>query len=139
MIDTIRIAQEAWDSISRHASDAWPEECCGLLIGAGATILAAAPARNVAGDRRRRFRIEPEDHFAAMRTARGAGRAVVGAYHSHPDGPPAPSETDLREAFDDPDFIHLIVTADRPPAETRMAAYRLSTGNFVAVRLVRVP
>jgi proteasome lid subunit RPN8/RPN11 len=138
----VYIATAACDAIARHAAEAWPEECCGLLIADGPAIVEAAPARNIAAEPRRRFQIDPADHFAAIRASRLAGRRVVGAYHSHPMGEPQPSPTDLAEAFDDPDFIHVIV---RPRAQTgeegaeRIAAYRLTTGNFVAVPLVTVP
>jgi proteasome lid subunit RPN8/RPN11 len=137
----LRIDGRVWDAISEHAAETRPEECCGLLISDGLTIVDSARARNIAPDRRRHFQIDPADHFAAIRAARSAGRAVVGAYHSHPEGEPRPSPTDRAEAFDDPEFVHLIVRPAEPATGERqatLAAYRWMTGNFVALRLVRV-
>jgi proteasome lid subunit RPN8/RPN11 len=137
----VNITTAARDTIARHAAEASPEECCGLLIADRATIVSAVPARNIASEPRRRFLIDPADHFTAIRTARAAGLIVIGAYHSHPRGEPRPSSTDLAEAFDDPDFIHLIVrpgAGDETASRATFAAYRLITGNFVVVPLVRV-
>lgn len=137
----VRIAGAAWDAIVRHAAESWPEECCGLLIGDGAAIVEARPARNVATDPRRRFRIDPADHFSALRSARRSGWRVCGAYHSHPKSAPTPSETDLAEAFDDEEFVHVIVRPGARPAlaGAEVAAYRFSGKNVVPARLVRVP
>ena len=137
MIESIEIAPAAWDALLQHAAAAFPHECCGLLLGGEGRVVDAHRARNVAGDPRRRFRVDPEDHFAAIRRARRDGLAVVGAYHSHPEGEPRPSETDLGEAIADEEFIHVIVGPTRPGATPRIAAYCLITGNFVGVRLVR--
>jgi proteasome lid subunit RPN8/RPN11 len=85
----------------------------------------------VADDRQRRYRIDPSDHFAAIRQARATGADVVGAYHSHPASQPVPSETDRAEAFES--FLFVIVG----PSNTR--AWRLLAGNFAEVPLVRLP
>jgi proteasome lid subunit RPN8/RPN11 len=42
-----------------------------------------------------RFVSEPDSLFRALKSARGLGLEVVAIYHSHPDGPPVPSRTDL--------------------------------------------
>ena len=81
-----------------------------------------------------RYLIDPRDHFAAIRTARAGGLDVVGAYHSHPDSSPVPSQIDLREA-DDPQFLHIIVS----PAAGGCRAYLLTDRNFLEVEIVTVP
>jgi proteasome lid subunit RPN8/RPN11 len=139
--DAVRLSGNAWDAVLHHAAAAWPEECCGLLLGKSDTIVEARPARNIAQDRLRRFQIDPADHFAAIRDARASGRTVVGAYHSHPRGEPRPSPTDFAEAFEDSEFVHVIVRPCVPEAdnaESAVAAYRLIAGNFVKVPLVRL-
>lgn len=96
------------------ARAAAPRECCGLVLGTcdGGDAIAAKlhPARNVAkGDDR--FEIAPEDHFAALRAARMEGLAVIGCYHSHPNGVARPSRHDLAGAGED-NFLWLIATPD---------------------------
>jgi len=96
--------------IKAEARNAFPRECCGLVEGSqeGETIRVVAlhPARNLSshGDR---FEIDPAGHFAAIRVARANGHAIVGCYHSHPNGKPEPSQRDVEGAWDE-GFIWLI-------------------------------
>jgi proteasome lid subunit RPN8/RPN11 len=117
--------------ILSHARAAWPEECCGLLLGDPTRILATWPARNRSDEPRRRYLVAPEDHFAAVRAGRARGLEVVGAYHSHPTGLAEPSETDLTEA---PGVLWLHVIAVLATGSVR--AWRLDGGNFREVPLV---
>lgn len=119
------------DALVDEALAGAPIERCGLLIGRGASVVRAHPARNA--DRSpTRYTIEPADHFAALRAARGDGLDVIGAWHSHPAGTPVPSPTDRAEAA--PDFLYLIVGL-APVAEVRV--WQLVGGNFVPRHLVR--
>jgi proteasome lid subunit RPN8/RPN11 len=133
------IAASVLTDIETHARETAPDECCGLLLGGADSITASARARNIADEPRRRYRIDPRDHFGAVRRGRALGLEVVGAYHSHPASAPVPSETDRAEAFDS--FVFLIVgpstALEGSPLETR--AWRLSSGNFTEVSLVRLP
>ncbi len=135
MSGTVRVAAAAYEDMLRHARETMPEECCGLLIGRDDEILHAVRARNIAAEPRRRFLVDPADHFAAIRRGRATGLSLVGAYHSHPQGEPRPSETDRAEAMEDDRFVHAIVA----PRRDEIAAYLLRTGNFVMLELVRVP
>ena len=120
-------------AILDHARRALPDECCGLLIGAagrGETrITLAWPARNLRRSPTR-YLVDPADHFAAIRAARGAGLAVVGAYHSHPASAPSPSVTDTREA-DDTELLYVIAS----PVQAAMRAYRLVDGRLTRVEM----
>jgi proteasome lid subunit RPN8/RPN11 len=89
------------DRMRGEAERAAPEECCGLLFGRGELIDEIHPAMNVAGERRRRFEIDPQALVDAHRTARRGGPQVLGYYHSHPAGPAEPSTTDRAMASGD--------------------------------------
>jgi proteasome lid subunit RPN8/RPN11 len=132
--DHVQLPAVVWNGLLQHATEAAPEECCGLLLGRSAEVAEAVRAPNVASDPVRRFQIDPAAHFAAIRRARALGLEVMGAYHSHPRGAPVPSETDRTEAFEDDTFLHVIVA----PHLGEMAGYRLISGNFAAVPLVRI-
>jgi proteasome lid subunit RPN8/RPN11 len=127
----VKIAGAALDAIGRHARATAPDECCGLLVGKGDEITLSIATRNAAAQPRRRYQIEAADHFSVIRRARQLRLDVVGAYHSHPHSPAVPSETDRKEAFED--FTFVIVGPDE------VRAWRLISGNFVEVPLVRVP
>ena len=98
---TNRIAQ----ALLAEARHAYPNECCGLLLGVvtrHATMISAIlPAANVAPSPARHFEIDPATLIAAHRAARAGSPAVVGYYHSHPTGVAAPSATDAACAAHD--------------------------------------
>ena len=117
-----------------HARRESPHECCGLLLGRADAIVDSVPAENADPDPSRRYLVSPRDHFAAIRLARARGLEVIGAYHSHPRSDPAPSASDVAEAFDE--FLYVIIGLAPDPPQLR--AWRLAAGNFVHVPLVRM-
>ncbi|MCW5752319.1 MAG: M67 family metallopeptidase [Alphaproteobacteria bacterium] len=87
------------------AEAAYPEEACALLVGRrgpGDRIFVEriVQSRNVAEDRRRRFEVDPGLRIGLERELRGGPLAVVGVWHSHPDGPARLSATDLASAYE---------------------------------------
>lgn len=103
--------------IRGEAEAAYPNECCGLLVGwrdAAQTVVSRArPSPNVtAGDPTETFEVSAQLRFDLMRELEGARETIVGHYHSHPDGPPDPSKQDLEQAWE-PDLIWLIVAVDK--------------------------
>jgi desampylase len=76
-------------------------EVCGLLFGDGTDIQSAQACANVATDLARTFEIDPAALIAAHRTARAGGPAVIGHYHSHPNGLAEPSARDAADASPD--------------------------------------
>lgn len=101
----IRLTAGQWRELAAAAEAAYPEEACGLLIGAAdaagtLTVGRVVAAANVAPEPRRRFEIDPRVHFAVLRRSRGGGESIIGHYHSHPDGPAEPSEHDVACAVD---------------------------------------
>ncbi len=97
----IRIARSALALAEAAADAAWPEEACGLLVGRrgtdGVVIETAVPTPNRAdaGERHRRFLVDPAMHAALQRRLRGTEARIVGVFHSHPQGPARPSAHDL--------------------------------------------
>jgi proteasome lid subunit RPN8/RPN11 len=122
-------------TIQRHAQIAYPEECCGILMGRPLRGRDGVFVERVLGvpnghadDRRRRFSIAPETLLAAQREARRIGLEIVGYYHSHPDQPARPSEHDREHAW--PGLSYLIVSVNgREVAETR--SWRLAEDRSV--------
>ena len=95
-----------------EARAALPNECCGLLEGfrdgETITIVAVHPAANVSPAPETGFEIDPAAHFTLQRALRGSGRAVVGCYHSHPNGRAEPSPRDRANGGED-GWVWLIV------------------------------
>ena len=110
-----QLAPAAEAEIRRHGIETYPNECCGALIGAGEAIVEAFPLPNTTSEGpRRRFLIGPADYRMAEARAREAGGTLAGFYHSHPDHPARPSETDLAQAWPNLTYIIVAVRAGTP-------------------------
>jgi len=99
----IRVAPEPWETMVRHARAAYPNECCGAMLGSieGETKLvqAALPLENAfEGAQGARYELRPEDLLAADRAARERKLDLIGIYHSHPDCDAYFSKTDLQNS-----------------------------------------
>lgn len=90
----------AW--VSAHA----PEEACGILAGRDGRVLQVMVIENELHDRYR-YRMQPSQQLQAFQTLEAQGWELLGIFHSHPEGPPEPSPTDIAEAYY-PEALHLI-------------------------------
>ncbi len=97
----IEVTSQVLGSLKSEARNAHPHECCGLLIGDGATITSVVPAHNVHPAPQTHFEIDPQTLINAHREARSGGPQIIGYYHSHPNGQPQPSATDRQGAAGD--------------------------------------
>jgi proteasome lid subunit RPN8/RPN11 len=113
------LAAEAEAEIRRHATEAYPNECCGALIAANGAIVEAYRLPNTTSEGpRRRFRIGPDDYRLAEARARERSGNLAGFYHSHPDHPARPSQHDLEHAW--PNLTYVIVAVQEgTPADLR--------------------
>jgi len=99
----IHIKSEAWQNMVEHARAAYPQECCGAMLGAvddgNKSVTIAVPLENAyQGARENRYELRPEDLRNADKAARSRGMDLVGIYHSHPDCDAYFSETDLKNS-----------------------------------------
>ena len=134
MPEIVEIPDRVLEAILFHARAEYPNECCGLLIGSSLTIEDSLPARNLDASPTS-YVIDPADHFAAIRTARASGRRVVGAYHSHPATPSAPSVRDLAEASF-PEFVYLIISLAAADGRDSVRAYRIGEGRATPLAVI---
>ncbi len=117
------------DAMKAAATAAFPEEACGLLVGAREAddqirVTQLAPGANLAADRRRRFEVDPALRLRLQKALRQSPRDIVGHYHSHPDGPARPSATDLAWATE-PDLVWVILAVENREVG-EVAAHRLT-------------
>lgn len=95
-------------SMRQHAQAGYPEEVCGLLLGhkgkgenPDRQVEIIWPASNLNRVRAQdRYELDPDTYLKASREARRTGLEIIGVYHSHPDHPCLPSETDRQRAVD---------------------------------------
>jgi len=132
------IRRDVLDLVLAHARAALPRECCGILLAEGhdrSTVTRALPAEN---EERacpgRAYLIGHKAHIKAIEMeAEGAAR-IVGYYHSHPCGAPAPSARDAELA--DQEAAYLIVGFQDGRCEA--AVWRFDGHGLVSEPLKRV-
>jgi proteasome lid subunit RPN8/RPN11 len=99
----IRIDAAAWSAMRAHAEKAYPNECCGAMLGRigpeeKSVLRAVALDNTYSGSQATRYEIRPEDLLHADRAARSDGLDLIGIYHSHPDCEAYFSQTDLKNS-----------------------------------------
>jgi proteasome lid subunit RPN8/RPN11 len=118
-VNGVLIPADVADAIRAHAQAAYPNECCGALIGSGSSVLEAFALDNkTTSGARRRFLVESADYRYAEARARAAGGELLGFYHSHPDHPARPSQFDLDHAWPNLSYVIVAVDGGRPAAMT---------------------
>jgi proteasome lid subunit RPN8/RPN11 len=112
------------------AREARPLEVVGLLAGERLErVNTLIPLENVALDPTRRFSAEPASLVRGLKLIRESRLELCALFHSHPDGPAAPSLTDLENAnWDVPMLI-----VDAWSGEVR--AWNLETGAEVEFKV----
>jgi proteasome lid subunit RPN8/RPN11 len=135
----VRVPRAEADAITAHALAGYPFEVCGVLLGRngdprGARVERAVQVVNREEETPRvRYQIAPEDLIRIQREARDQGMEILGYYHSHPDHPARPSETDRRMAAEglSDGVIHVVVgVAQGERAEPTAWVFRDSLQGF---------
>ncbi len=98
----MQLTEEQMERMYAHAKDAYPDECCGVILGPpssepGGGKMRLHPLRNVQNEfherdpetytrtARRAYLIEPFEFERILREAREKGEILRGIFHSHPD------------------------------------------------------
>ncbi|MBM3213880.1 M67 family metallopeptidase [Candidatus Poribacteria bacterium] len=124
----MEVPAQVWQAIVAHAERDYPEECCGVLLSAGGSMIvrecrnvqnalhAADPAAHPR-DARTAYSVDPLELLEITREADRGGAAIAGFYHSHPDHEAYFSEEDRARAVIDgwdepiyPDATYIVVS-----------------------------
>ena len=124
----VRIYRSAYLGMTRDAESGYPYEVCGVMIGKEDTVTHFSKCANLVSDDesetafketanidskrlRDRYELDPRSYIEADSWARKNGLEILGIYHSHPDHPSAPSETDRQVAS--PGWAYIIFSVNR--------------------------
>jgi len=97
----IKIPASILREIYDHTEASYPNECCGLMIGTtdqnkNHTVHTFRTCKNLNKERSRdRYDMDPLDMLRAEREFENRPWDIIGIYHSHPDHPSRPSQTDF--------------------------------------------
>ena len=119
------------DQVIDHARASYPEEGCGLLVGADVAT-RFIPMQNILASSSA-YEMDPAQLITTLRDLRNTGEQLVAIYHSHPHGAARPSRRDVERAYY-PEAAHLIVSladSERPQA----AAFRIVDGESLEIEV----
>jgi proteasome lid subunit RPN8/RPN11 len=119
----VQLPADIRTAVLAHARFCLPQEACGLLAVDLAGRVRFAYCLTNAAASSRRFRIDPVEHFGALRHAEGRGWAIEGLFHSHPSTPPYPSPHDVAGS-PGASWLHLLV-GPMASAEPDLRAFRI--------------
>lgn len=130
---SLRLSSAIQANLKQWVTAGYPRETCGVLTGRqfeGEVLVAGVvQARNLNYKRSNdRYELDPADFLAADQQARAQGLEIVGIWHSHPDHPACPSETDRQAAWDGYSYLIAAVTGD---GVTDLRSWRLQGTEFV--------
>jgi proteasome lid subunit RPN8/RPN11 len=126
----LSLSSEHLEEMQRHVEDCYPEEGCGILGGFADRVAWVIPITNMLHSSTR-FQMDPREQIDAFFKIEDAGGKLIGIYHSHPNGPEFPSESDVRESAI-PEAVHIIW--HHLDEEWNYQAYRIDpVVGFVAV------
>lgn len=145
----IKVPKKLVEQVRAAAEAAFPEECCGFLIGPLPDrfneldrVVEVAEARPLpngweSGARTHRYQIDPRVFAKVEAELSGTGKAVVGLYHSHPSVPAWPSPFDLERAW--PCYSYWIVCVRDGSARESRSWVRTEDGrSFIEEQFMEV-
>lgn len=132
-MDKIIIPREIVDQIINHFGNLLPEEACGILAGFDGVVSVNYPISNQYHSPVKYF-MEPLELYQALQDIDRRNLELIAIYHSHPNGPDRPSETDIKE------FLYpgvaTIIGYPKMDSGYRLKAFIISNDDFEEVNLI---
>jgi proteasome lid subunit RPN8/RPN11 len=121
----VRLPRPLAEELVAHARADLPNECCGMIAGAGGVATRVHRAANTESSPFM-YVMEPREQLRIMDEIDASGEDLLAVYHSHTRSAAYPSRTDVELAFF-PETLYVIVSlADRDAPEIR--AFRIARG-----------
>jgi proteasome lid subunit RPN8/RPN11 len=122
----VKIPKSLVAAMIAHAEETFPEECCGLLAGTNGVASHFYRIQNTHATPNVFFEMAPKEQFWAFKNMRHNNLNLVAIYHSHPESPARPSQSDIRLAYDPEPYYLLVSLEQRDKPDVR--AYRIVEG-----------
>ena len=127
-MEMLQISRDQLEQMIEQARADAPLETCGLVAGRDGRVTRVLPVPNAL----RSPVAYQMDGQALVDAMVACDYEPLGIYHSHPDGPPVPSPTDVAKAFY-PDSLYVIISLAQEPPSVR--AFRIRGGAVKEVEL----
>jgi len=130
-VSELTIPRDIIADMLRHVQQVCPEEGCGLLAGIQGIVRKVYCVENSLHSPTR-FEMDPIGQVEALMDMEKNGLELAAIFHSHPDGPDHPSESDTRLFFY-PEAASLICWRENDQWQIR--AFQLAEQTWVPVKL----
>ena len=113
----MKITDGQLKQIYAHGKETYPRECFGFLVGqadAGGVVRRVVRGTNLNTERTDRFEMDPKEFVQVDRAADDEGYEIIGFYHSHPDWPAIPSQTDISSEVEGSYYVIVSIHEGRP-------------------------
>jgi proteasome lid subunit RPN8/RPN11 len=149
------LTEAVCEQISNHAAEAFPEECCGVIVRRGKrdevrrlkniqNLKHAQDPENNPRDAKIAYAMDPKELMAIVETTERAGGELKAFYHSHPDHDAYFSEEDKAGATPlgeptYPDSAQIVISIyNRTVKQMRAYAWDEQGKDFVEVPLKKI-
>jgi proteasome lid subunit RPN8/RPN11 len=131
-MEIFQIPSMHYQEMIHHVQKYLPEEACGLLAGKDGLVQKVIPVTNAAHSPTR-FYMDPVELLHALTWIDESVWELIGIFHSHPKGPAAPSETDIKE-FLYPGTVTVILSPS--PSGWAVNAFDLQPERYEKIQLL---
>lgn len=117
-----------------HANENFPLECCGILGGKDKDneITNSYRIKNI-DESKVTYLMDPREQIKVFKDMRTNEIELKAIYHSHPNHPAYPSQTDVRLAYY-PEAVYIIISIN-DNKEIEMHGFRILEGNITEADL----
>ncbi|MGJ3240484.1 MAG: M67 family metallopeptidase [Anaerolineae bacterium] len=134
-MQSLRLSPEHMQNMVDHAVGVHPEEACGVIGGYAGCVEQIVLMDNVASEPCTRYELGANEQLKVLKAFEAQGLTWIGVYHSHPQGKPIPSPTDIAHAErHTPNLIHLII--GMKDQQVRLQAWHIHDGQVDEVQLL---
>ena len=131
----IRLSKTHWNQMLADVLERAPEEACGLLGGVNGHSQAVYPIENIKHSPVQ-FLMDPQEQLRVFQDFDDRDWDLLAIYHSHPQGPDHPSQTDLQEAAY-PEAVNLIWS--RRSGEWRCSGFLIDKFDYQEIKIRIIP
>lgn len=115
-----------------HANEDFPLECCGILGGKDSGITNSYRIKNI-DESKVTYLMDPKEQIKVFKEMRTNEIELKAIYHSHPNHPAYPSQTDVRLAYY-PEAVYIIISIN-DNKDIEMHGFRILEGNITEADL----
>jgi proteasome lid subunit RPN8/RPN11 len=151
----VQLNENSWNVITAHAQETFPDECCGVIFGAG-MVDRVVPLKNIQNKLHAldpltyprtaviAYAVDPLELDNVIRQAEASGERLKAFYHSHPNHEAYFSDEDKAFAcpFGEPifpDTVQIVASVyDRKIKIIKAFAWSNEKTDFVEVPIQRV-